>query len=66
MEVDPLKHMEEVQEMVLEQTHTIGSWGNTLSWGEKKIPEPIDEVSNIHAITYDRKRKSITRRTTKK
>jgi hypothetical protein len=34
--------------------------------GRKKIPEPLDEVTDIQAIAYDRKRKSIMKRTTKK
>jgi hypothetical protein len=36
-----------------------------LTWGYQKIPELMDEVSDIQAISYDRKRKSIMRRTTK-
>jgi hypothetical protein len=66
MEVEPPGHMEEVQEPVLEKIHTAGSLGNTLTWGEKKIPEPIDEVVNIEEITYNKKRKDIMRKTTKK
>jgi hypothetical protein len=58
--------MEEVQEPSLEQIYTIGSLGNTLTWGEQQILEPIDEVSDIQAITYDQKRKDIIKRTTKK
>jgi hypothetical protein len=67
MEVEPLEHMEEVKQVpVLEKIHTTGSLGNTLTWGEQQIPEPIDEVVDIQVISYDRKRKSIMRRTTKK
>jgi hypothetical protein len=44
----------------------VGSLGNTLTWGEKKIPEPVDEVVDIQVIAYDRKRKAIMKRTTKK
>jgi hypothetical protein len=66
MEVDPSEHMKEVQEPVLEQIHTTGSLGNTLTWEEQQILEPIDQVTNIHGIAYDRKRKAIMRRTTKK
>jgi hypothetical protein len=66
MKVEPSRHMEEVQEPILEQIHTTGSLGNTLTWGEQQIPEPVDEVVDIQAITYDRKRKSIMKRTTKK
>jgi hypothetical protein len=40
--------------------------GNTLTWGDQKVPEPIEEVANIQVISYDRKRKSIMRRTTNK
>jgi hypothetical protein len=40
--------------------------GDTLTWGEQQIIEHVDEVTNIQAITYDRKRKSIMKRTTKK
>jgi hypothetical protein len=39
--------MEEVQELVLEQIHTSGIFGNTLTWGEQQIPEPVDEVFDI-------------------
>ena len=71
MEVDPFEHMEvspvkEVQESVLEKINTAGSLGNTLTWGDQQIPEPITEVVDIQAISYDKKRKSIMRRTTKK
>jgi hypothetical protein len=45
---------------------TIGSFGNTLTWGEQQIFEPVDEVADIHEIDYDRKRKYIMKRTTKK
>jgi hypothetical protein len=37
-----------------------------LTWGDQQIPEPMDEVPDIQAITYDRKSKSIMKRTTKK
>jgi len=40
--------------------------GNTLTWGDQKIHEPVDEVANIHTNSYDQKRKSIILRTTKK
>jgi hypothetical protein len=42
------------------------SLGNMLTWGDKLISKPMDEVDNIHAIDYDKKRKSIIQRTTKK
>jgi hypothetical protein len=60
------EHREEVQEPSLEQIYTIGSLGNMLTWGDQQIPEPMDEVADIHAIAYDRKRKAIVQRTTKK
>lgn len=66
MEAEPLRHMEEVQEPILEHVHTVGSLGNTLTWGEQLIPELVDEVADIQAIAYDRKRKAIMKRTTKK
>jgi hypothetical protein len=65
-EAGPSEHNEEVQEPNLEQVYTIESLGNTLTWGDQQIPEPVDEVADIHAIAYDRKRKSIIQRTTKK
>jgi hypothetical protein len=37
-----------------------------LTWGDQQIPEPMDEVVDIHSILYDRKRKEIMKRTTKK
>jgi hypothetical protein len=37
-----------------------------LTWGDQQIPEPVDEVADIQAISYDQKRKSIMKRTTKK
>jgi hypothetical protein len=55
MEVEPSEHMKEVQEPILEQIHTVGSLGNTLTWGEQQIPEPVDEVTDIQAIAYDRR-----------
>jgi hypothetical protein len=44
----------------------VGTLGNTLTWGEKQIPEPLDEVVDIQSIAYDRKRKDIMKRTTNK
>jgi hypothetical protein len=44
----------------------VGSLGNTLTWGDQQIPEPIDEINDIRAIDYDRKRKFVMRRVTKK
>jgi hypothetical protein len=66
LEVEPSEHLEEVQEHSLEQIYIVGSLGNMLTWGDQQIPEPMDEVSYIHAISYDRKRKAIVKRTTKK
>jgi hypothetical protein len=63
---EPSEHMEEVQEPSLEQIYTVGSLGNMLTWGDQQIPEPMDEVVDIQAISYDQKRKSIVKRTTKK
>jgi hypothetical protein len=57
-EVGPSEHTEEVQEPSLEQIYTIGSLGNMLTWGDQQIPEPVDEVTDIQAISYDWKRKS--------
>jgi hypothetical protein len=39
-EVGPSEHREEVQEPSLEQVYTIGSLGNTLTWGDQQIPNP--------------------------
>jgi hypothetical protein len=58
--------MEEVKEPDLEQIYTIESLGNMLTWGDQKILEPMDEVADIHAITYDQKRKYIIQRTPNK
>jgi hypothetical protein len=65
-EAGPLEHMEEVQEPSLEQIYTIGSLRNMLTWGDQQIPEHVDEVSDIHSISYVWKRKYIVKRTTKK
>jgi hypothetical protein len=54
-EAELLGHTEEVQEPSLEHIYTVGSLGNMLTWGEKQIPEPVDEVVDIQAITYDLK-----------
>jgi hypothetical protein len=66
IEAETLEHREEVQEPSLEQIYTIGSLGNTITWGDQQIPEPVDEFPDIHAISYDWKRKSIVHRSTKK
>jgi hypothetical protein len=66
LEAEPLRHIEEVREPSLEHIYTFGSLGNTLTWGEKQIPELVDEVTSIQQIAYDRNIKSIMKRTTKK
>jgi hypothetical protein len=40
--------------------------GNKLTWGAQQIPEPVDEVVDIYAISYSQKRKAIIQRTVKK
>jgi hypothetical protein len=62
----PSKHNDEVQVPDLERIYTTGSFGNALIWGGQQIPKPVEEVADIHVIAYDRKRKSIIQRTTKK
>jgi hypothetical protein len=51
----PSEHMKEVQEPSLEHIYTVGSLGNMLTWGDQQIPEPMDEVVDIQAISYDRR-----------
>jgi cytoskeletal protein RodZ len=53
LEVELFRHMEEVQEPNLEHVYSVGSLRNMLTWGEKQIPEPMDEVANIQDISYD-------------
>jgi hypothetical protein len=43
-----------------------GAWETLLLGERNKSPEPVDEVVDIQEIAYDRKRKSIMKRTTKK
>jgi len=43
-----------------------GGLGNTLSWGDQEIPEPIDEVVDIHDNSYDRKRKAMMKKIVRK
>jgi hypothetical protein len=55
MKVEALEHTEvspvkEVQEPVLEKMYMAGSLGNILTWGDQKIPDPIDEVADIQVI----------------
>jgi hypothetical protein len=66
LEAKSLENMKEVQEPILEQIYTVGSLGIMLTWGDKQIPEPVDEVGDIQDISYDWKRKSIMNITTKK
>jgi hypothetical protein len=65
-EVGPSEHNEEVQEPNLGQVYTSRSLGNTLTRGDQQILEPMDKLDDIHVIAYDRKRKAIIQRTTKK
>jgi hypothetical protein len=66
VEVGSTRQSEEVREPTLEQIYTAGSLGNNLTWGDQQIPEPVDEVADIYAISYDQKRKAIIQRTAKK
>jgi hypothetical protein len=52
--------------MVLEHFNTPGSLGNSLSWGEQPMPNLVDEVFDVQAIGYDRKRQLVLKRTRKK
>jgi hypothetical protein len=65
-EAKTLEHMEEVQEPSLEHIYNVDSLGNMLTWRDQQIPEPVDEFFDIHAISYDQKRKYTVKRTTKK
>jgi hypothetical protein len=53
VEAGPLEHNEKVQEPDLEQIYTTRNLGNTLTWGDQQIPEPMDEVADIYVISYD-------------
>jgi hypothetical protein len=66
IEVGPTRQNDEVREPTLEQIYTMGSLGDNLTWGDQQIPEPVDEVADIYAISYDQKRKAIVQRTAKK
>jgi hypothetical protein len=52
--------------LVIEHLYTAGSLGNTLTRGDQQILELVDEIIDIQVIVYDRKRKVVMRRTTKK
>jgi hypothetical protein len=56
----------ELREPAMEHLYTTGILGNTLSWGDQQIPEPVDEIVDIQEISYERKRKVVMRRNTKK
>jgi hypothetical protein len=58
--------MEKGKEPTMEHFYTSGSLGNTLSWGDQQILEPVDEVVDVQAISYDKKRKAIMKRTVKR
>jgi hypothetical protein len=58
--------IKEVQESVLAKIYKTRSLDNTLNWEDQQIPKPMDEFIDIHVISYERKSKSIMRRTTKK
>jgi len=62
----PTRHSEKVWDPILEQVYTTEILGNTLTWGDQQIPDPVDEVTNIHVISYDQNRKVIVQRTPKK
>ena len=40
--------------------------GNNFTWGDQQIPDLVDEVADMYAISYDQKRKAIIQRTAKK
>jgi hypothetical protein len=44
----------------------VASLRNNLTWGDQQIPEPIDEVAVIYAISYDQKSKAIIQRIVKR
>jgi DNA-directed RNA polymerase subunit E'/Rpb7 len=60
------KQREEVREPTPEQIYNAGILRNNLTWGDQQILEPVDEVADIYAISYDQKRKAIVQRTEKK
>jgi hypothetical protein len=66
VEVGPTRYSEEVREPNLEQVYATDSLGNKLTWDDQQIPDPIDKVVDIYAISYDQKRKAIVQRTVKK
>jgi len=50
----------------MDHLYTPGSLGNMVSWGDQQILEHVDEIANMQAIAYDRKRKFMMKRTVKK
>jgi hypothetical protein len=54
------------KETILENFHTLGSLGNSLSWGDQPIPETMDKVVDVQDISYDSKRQLIVNITGKK
>jgi len=53
------------KEPITKHFYTPGSLGNTLSWGDQQIPEPIDKVDDVQDISFDKKTKAIMKRTVK-
>jgi len=54
------------KEPVMENFHTLGNLGNILSWGDQQFLELVNEVVEVQAISYDRKRKMVVKRISKK
>jgi hypothetical protein len=55
-----------VKNLAMENFHTLGRIGNILSRGDQQILEPVDEVENVQAIAYDRKRQVVVKRKSRK
>jgi hypothetical protein len=66
VEVGSTRLNDEVREPTLEQIYTTGSLGNNITWGDQQIPDRVDEVADIYAISCDQKRKAIIQRMEKK
>jgi len=66
VEVESARKRKEVRGPTLEQIYTMGSLGHSLTWGDLSIPEIVDKVAEIYAISYDKKKKAIVQRTEKK
>jgi hypothetical protein len=54
------------QDPISEHFYTPGSVRNILSWGDQPIHQPVEEVANLESFAYDRKRRSIVKRTQRK